>query len=201
MRDEAAAQIARALREDEVEGGRGRVILFAMTRVACQDLASMLLSKGIASGIDHGQLPASQRLDTLRKWKEGQAFKVVVATSGFGAGVDYPHVRLVVHFGGSHSLLDYAQESGRAGRDGARACCLVITSSSFERTVEHFQDRSFWRWAHHEGCWRQALEAYLVGSPQPPCTANPAVTPCHHCSSMENGSDHRFRWLETIGFS
>jgi superfamily II DNA helicase RecQ len=41
-------------------------------------------------------------------------------------GVDYGAVRFVVHSGLADTLLDYAQESGRGGRDGRRADAVVV---------------------------------------------------------------------------
>jgi ATP-dependent DNA helicase RecQ len=51
---------------------------------------------------------------------------LVFCTSAFGMGVDRPDVRLVVHFDSPNTLVDYAQQIGRAGRDGLPARCVTF---------------------------------------------------------------------------
>jgi len=87
-------------------------------------------------GIYHGKLSSIERMGEFRKWREGTTI-VMVATKAFGNGVDFPRVRLVLHYGGSDSLYDFAQQSGRAGRDGLPTKSITYWNNQYLRTVQY----------------------------------------------------------------
>ena len=53
--------------------------------------------------------------------------QLIIATSAFGIGIDIANIRVVLHTDRPRRLLDYAQESGRAGRDGDSSEAIIVT--------------------------------------------------------------------------
>ena len=112
---------------------RERVLLIvrsvdAVDRVAVA-LRYELRSRDIPVYTYHGKLDSKEQLASATAWaSRSTAAAVMVATSGFGTGVDYKHVRAVVHVGGAYSLLDLVQELGRGGRDLQPALHVLVAA-------------------------------------------------------------------------
>ena len=56
----------------------------------------------------------------------GSTLRLIIATTAFGMGIDCPDIRRVIHWGLPSHIEDYAQETGRAGRDGKPAEAVLF---------------------------------------------------------------------------
>ncbi|KAL4732889.1 P-loop containing nucleoside triphosphate hydrolase protein [Aspergillus similis] len=119
----------------------------------------------------------SQQMDrggVLERFIQGIT-DVIAATNALGMGVDIPDIRVIFHMGVPRMLLDYAQESGRAGRDGQASEAIIIQphgmegNSDMERhREEDNQDKKkeeelVQRYMAGGGCRRVVLDGYLDG--------------------------------------
>lgn len=98
-----------------------RVIVYALKREEVDDLSDALSCPAYYS--DSGSEEEKER--AFKEWRRGLC-KVMVATSAFGMGVDYAHVRAVIHMGAPRDMISFAQEVGRLGRDGNGGTSRII---------------------------------------------------------------------------
>ncbi len=109
------------------EESRDAALIYARTRRSVEHWAERLQSQSVAATPYHAGLDPATRQAALTQFLE-QERPVLVATVAFGMGVDRGDVGLVLHLDLPASSEGYLQESGRAGRDGLPARCLVLFS-------------------------------------------------------------------------
>ncbi|KAF9521302.1 P-loop containing nucleoside triphosphate hydrolase protein, partial [Crepidotus variabilis] len=102
-----------------------------------------------------GDLSSEDRLAAYLSWINGEN-KIMICTCAFGAGNDYPHVRLIVHAGTPQDMVGYIQEISRAGRDKRHAKCYIIPNLSQIPTIPRKQDLT-----GKHACWEMIFGVQL----------------------------------------
>jgi ATP-dependent DNA helicase RecQ len=129
---------------------RGAGIVYVSSRDNAEAIARFLRQNSVSARHYHAGLESAERAAVQDSFMSGRT-RVIVATVAFGMGVDKPDVRFIVHFNASRSLEAYAQESGRAGRDGAPARCVLLWAASDKAALG--------RWAREDMLTRDVLQA------------------------------------------
>jgi ATP-dependent DNA helicase RecQ len=119
---------------EQARGG-GAGIVYCLSRKRVDEVAGRLQADGIRALPYHAGLESDTRRDNQEAFIRDDA-QVIVATIAFGMGINKPDVRWVVHHDLPKTLEGYYQESGRAGRDGEPARCILYFGAGDIRTAE-----------------------------------------------------------------
>jgi ATP-dependent DNA helicase RecQ len=104
-------------------------IIYAPFQRDVEDLTSILRQHGYDARRYHAGLSSDERRNTQNAFAAEQC-NLIVATVAFGMGIDRSNIRFILHTAMPKSLEHYQQETGRAGRDGEDAECILLHSGA-----------------------------------------------------------------------
>ncbi|MDP0490034.1 MAG: ATP-dependent DNA helicase RecQ [Verrucomicrobiota bacterium JB023] len=130
--EDRVAHLASRLREFP-----GATIVYVTLQFTAESVAAKLREAGVGARAYHAGMRAEARSEVQEDFMSGR-LPVVVATIAFGMGIDKADVRAVYHYNLPKTLENYAQEVGRAGRDGEEAHCEVLACLDDRITLENF---------------------------------------------------------------
>ena len=102
-------------------------IVYCISRKDTESMAAFLQANRLRAAFYHAGMEADERRRTQDAFA-AEALDVVAATVAFGMGIDRSDVRCVIHAAMPKSIEHYQQETGRAGRDGLEAECVLLYS-------------------------------------------------------------------------
>jgi ATP-dependent DNA helicase RecQ len=115
----------------------GPSIVYVSLQKTAESVAELLVAAGLPARPYHAGMEDDVRAET-QKWFLGSSDGIVVATIAFGMGIDKPNIRYVYHYNPPGSLEAYAQEIGRAGRDGNDSICELLLVPEDRVVLENF---------------------------------------------------------------
>jgi len=124
-RVDARAQTLEVLRRHQSRAA----IIYCISRNDTESMAAFLQANRLRAAFYHAGMEADERRRTQDAFAS-EELDVVAATVAFGMGIDRSDVRCVIHAAMPKSIEHYQQETGRAGRDGLEAECVLLYSAA-----------------------------------------------------------------------
>ncbi len=150
-------------------------IIYRTTRESVNGLTDMLTSHGIKALSYHAGLKQEERKANQETFNRDEV-NIIVATIAFGMGIDKSNVRFVIHGDLPKNMEGYYQETGRAGRDGEPAECVLFFGRGDIPKMKYFIERApdekerkisleklnrMVKYASHHVCRRRQLLEYF----------------------------------------
>ena len=116
---------------------RGPTLVYVTLQKTAEEIADRLTDDGLPAVAYHAGFDAETRAQVQQDFI-ASSDGIVVATIAFGMGIDKSDIRYVYHYNAPKSLESYAQEIGRAGRDGKDSVCEMLLDPGDRTVLENF---------------------------------------------------------------
>ncbi|MGS0693386.1 RecQ family ATP-dependent DNA helicase [Shewanella sp. 0m-4] len=120
-------------KQDQNQSG----IVYVTLQQTAETVAKALVNRGFSAVAYHAGMDSDKRKTIQNQFMAGEV-PIIVATIAFGMGIDKSDIRFVAHYDLPKSIENYAQEIGRAGRDGLSSDCLVLANRDNLNVLENF---------------------------------------------------------------
>lgn len=125
------------LRDRILTRPRGATLVYVSKQKTAESIAERLSGDGIAATAYHAGMDPETRTSIQQQFLDSDD-GIIVATIAFGMGIDKANIRYVYHYNPPKSLEAYAQEIGRAGRDGDPSICEMLLLPEDRVVLENF---------------------------------------------------------------
>jgi superfamily II DNA helicase RecQ len=159
-RDSLVEAVLQQIEEKKAEAPF-RGLVYCRSKVQVEELAALIGCQPF-----HAGRTTEERSASFKDWVGGKQM-FMVCSSLFGCGVDVEAVGIVFHFGTPWSILDFVQESGRAGWEGHPSVSMVFASNDEREPdgeVDLYGKHTMRQWVLQTSlCRRIALSSFLDG--------------------------------------
>ncbi|KAH6953657.1 P-loop containing nucleoside triphosphate hydrolase protein [Fusarium avenaceum] len=166
-----------------------RGVIYCRSIKQCEAIAVLVGCKAY-----HSKLTREARAGALQDWIEGRdGQRWIAATTGLGIGVDIRGIVGVIHVGPPFGLVDFAQQTGRGGRQRGEVVDSVIVTDGkagwgdeFGSDIDHINREGVELFIEGKGCRRLVLGRFFDGAEGSSCRAMQAER-CDRCLGKEAG--------------
>jgi ATP-dependent RNA helicase RhlE len=120
------------------EHAESKIIVFVRTRVRAERVAKAMERVQIPSITIHGEKDQGERLDALKRFKEGDT-NILIATDVSARGIDIPDVNYVINYDLPDKAENYVHRVGRTGRGVKKGIALSFCSEEEKERLQEIQ--------------------------------------------------------------